>query len=148
MSAAIQRMDERMNAIAAAATTHFTTRVVKRSLFQHFDQHLPGELEKGVVMLISAGEGDYKRDFGMVAKDGTHRLLMIGHMIVGEDTEPVAVEQAEMVLIEEIKAFCVSTQIQGLSLNIVESEHSRQTAHPYGWVVVQLEAGPPFQTTY
>lgn len=144
---AIERMDDRMDAIHAALVAALPTRVVKRSFFKHFSEHEEAELAAGVVMLISAGEGDYARGRGMIAREGVHKFLLIGHVKSDDDSEPKATEAAELDLIEEIKAF-VRVPVPGMSLYLAQAQHSRQLEHPYGWVVANLDAGPPSQNTH
>jgi hypothetical protein len=123
--------------------------VVKRSYFRHYTEHEETDLEKGVVMLVSDGEGDYKptRAASAAAKEGVHSFLVIGHLKADDDAEPQATEAAELDLIEEIKAFA-RIPIPGLSLRLTRTQHSRQMEHPYGWVVAFLEARPPVENTH
>lgn len=137
----------RMDNIETAATAFFTTRVIKRSLLQHYDSHAAGELEKGVIMIISRGESDYKNGLGMTAKEGTQTILFIGHIKVAENSEPVEIEKAEGILIEEIKSF-LKLGVPGMSLKPERIDQSQQLAHPYGWVVAKLRAEPPQQGTH
>lgn len=147
ISVPIERMDDRMDAIHAALVAALPTRVVKRSYFRHFSEHEEAELAAGVVMLISAGEGEYARGRGMIAREGTHKFLLIGHLKADDDSAPRDIEEAELDLIEEIKAF-VRVPAPGLSLYLAQAQHSRQLEHPYGWVVAYLEAGAPSQNTH
>lgn len=144
---AIERMDDRMDAIHAALVAALPGRVVKRSFFKHFSEHEEAELAAGVVMLISAGEGEYARGRGMVAREGVHKFQLIGHVKSDDDSEPQATEAAELDLIEEIKAF-MRVPVPGMSLYLAQVQHSRQLEHPYGWVVALLEAGAPNQNTH
>lgn len=145
----IERMDDRMDAIFAALVAALPARVCKRSYFRHYTEHPEAEIVKGVAMLISNGEGDYKaaRAASAGAKEGVHTFLVIGHLKADEDSEPQAIEAAELDLIEEIKDF-TRIEIPGLSLRLTRTQHSRQVEHPYGWVVAFLEAGPPIQNTH
>jgi hypothetical protein len=142
----IERIDDRQTAIAQSITAALSTRIVKRSLL-HFDHHEPGEIETGVVMLISDGEHDYSQNLGMTAKEGKHGQLLVCHLKVDENSPKVAIEQAEMALIEEIKSW-VRAGVPGMSFEIESAQHSRQLEHPYGWVVVKLNAIPPRTNVY
>lgn len=144
IGAKIERMDERMDAVADALKAALATRVVKRSFFRHFTDHTADELASGVVMLISAGERDYNDGFGMEAREGTHRFILVGHLKVAEGSTPQQVEAAEIDLIEEIKTF-VRTGVAGMRLLLDQVQHSRQLEAPYGWVVAYVDAGPPGQ---
>lgn len=140
----IERMDDRLAAIAAALTTALSTRTVKRGLY-HYSDHSPADLTKGVVMLVSAGEGDYSKALGMAAKEGTHRIMLVGHLKVLESDTRQAIEAAELDLIEEIKAF-VRSGVAGTTLTLDRAEQSRQLEHPYGWVLAFIDAGPTRST--
>lgn len=142
----IERIDDRQAAIYASLVAALNTHVVKRSLL-HYDQHPQGEVEIGVVMLISDGETQYSQNLGMTANEGKHGQLLIGHLKVAEDSAPVAIELAEMALLEEIKSW-VRTGVSGMSFEIESAQHSRQLEHPYGWVVVKLNAIPPRTNVY
>lgn len=144
---AIERMDDRMDAIHTALVAALPLRVVKRSFFRHYTEHEEAELDAGVVMIISSGEGDYKRGRGMIAREGTHSFLLIGHLKVDDDSEPQTTEAAELDLIEELKAFA-RLPMPGMSLYLAQVQHSRQLEHPYGWVVAYLEASAPSQNTH
>lgn len=137
----------RMNDIETAAKEFFTTRVVKRSLLQHYDNHEKGELEKGVIMIISRGESGYKNGLGMIAKEGSQDILFVCHIKVSDSLKPVDVEKAEGALIEEIKSF-LKTGVTGMSLKPERIDQSQQLAYPYGWVVAKLRAEPPQQGTH
>lgn len=143
---AIERMDDRLDAIAAALTTALSTRVIKRSLV-HYTDHADADLAAGVVTLLSAGEGGYSNGLGMTAKEGTHKLLLIGHLQLAESADGEAIEAAEIDLIEEIKAF-VRSGVTGTSLRLENVIHSRQLERPYGWIVAYIDAGPPRRNTY
>jgi len=137
----------RMDDIETAAKAFFTNRIIKRSLLQHFDNHAAGELEQGVIMIISRGESGYRNGLGMIAKEGTQEILFVGHLKVAEGSQPVEVEKSEGALIEEIKSF-LKTGVTGMSLKPERIDQSQQLAAPYGWVVAKLRAEPPQQGTY
>ena len=137
----IERLDDRTAALFASMQSALTTRIIKRSLL-HFDAHAAGEIEKGVVMMLSDGESQYSDKLGMTALHGKQGLLMICHLKVSETSAPLAIELAEMALIEEIKDW-VRQGVSGVSFEIESAQHSRQLEHPYGWVVVKINASPP-----
>ena len=149
----IDSMPARMDAVKAAmdAAAALQLRVIKRSYLRDYDSHSQAELSQGVITLISNGEGNYKRGQGMVAKEGTHRLMMIGHLKVSEqldgEQQGLAVEAMEMAMIEEIKTFA-RAGVPGMGLSVESVQQSRQQAAPYGWIVVYVNAGPPGETTY
>lgn len=143
---AIERMDDRLDAVAASLAIALPTRVIKRSLL-HYTDHSPVDLAAGVVTLLSAGEGNYSKGLGMVAREGVQQMILIGHLKLAESAAGVDVEAAEIDLIEEIKAWA-RNRIAGLSLRLDSVQHSRQLEKPYGWVVAFLDVGPPSANTH
>lgn len=142
----IERMDARLDAIATSLASTLATRTIKRSL-QHYTEHSAAELTAGVVTLISAGEGDYNKGLGMVAREGVQRIVLVGHLKVTEGAAGVVVEAAELDLIEEIKAWARAPR-PGMSVRLDSVQHSRQLENPYGWLVAYLDIGPPRANTY
>jgi len=137
----IDRMDDRLDAVEQALVAALPTRVVRRSWLREFDAYSEADLLRGVVCLISAGEREYQTGPGRNARGGVHRMLLIAYLKVEEQETPQAIERAELDLAEEIKA-AVRAGAPGVGLSLVSIEHSRQLEHPYGWVVVHLDAGP------
>jgi len=146
IGAAIERMDERLDALAQALIPALPTHTIKRSLLD-YRQHEEAELLSGVVTIVSAGERNYSNALGMAAREGTQRVLLVGHLQVAQASAPADIEAAELDLIEEIKA-CVRSGINGMSVRLDSVEHSRQLEHPYGWVVAHLDLGPPRTLRY
>ena len=147
MAAALDRLDDRLNAIEAALTTALPTRVIKRAYYRHVQDQAPADLDAGVVMLVSSGESGYRKGVGLVAREGTQDVLLVCHLRVAETASPQDIEAAEIVLIEEIKSF-VRAGVAGMTLLLDRVQHSRQQAHPYGWVVATLQAAPPGSNVY
>jgi len=149
----IDTLPARTDAIEASmrASTALASRVIKRSYLRHYDEHQAGELEQGVLMLISTGEGGYKNGQGMVAREGVQRLMLVGHVKVSDDLsndeQGLAVEAMEQSMIEEIKAWA-RAGVSGVGLSIESFQQSRQQSAQYGWIVGYLSAGPPGETTY
>ncbi|HHJ11893.1 MAG TPA: hypothetical protein ENK00_01830 [Chromatiales bacterium] len=143
---AIERMDDRLDALEASLVAALPTRIVSRDL-KHYTDQSDADLTKGVVTLVSAGEKDYSKALGMTARDGIHQVLLIGHLRVAENQGGQAIEAAELDLIEEIKGW-VRAGVDGMSLRLDNVQHSRQLDNPYGWIVAYVDAGPPRQTTY
>lgn len=143
---AIERMDERLDAIETALVAELSTRTIKRDLLT-FTDHTDAEIDAGVVTIVSAGEKDYNNGLGMEAKEGAHQVLLIGHLRVAEGTTGKDIEAVELDLAEEIKAF-VRTGVADMSLKLNSIQHSRQLDHPYGWLVANIDAGPPRANIY
>lgn len=135
-----ERIDVRTAELFASLQAALPTRVVKRNL-EHFQFHPPGELEQGVVMLISDGEGNYNNKPRRTATEGTHSLLIIAHLQVGETDTPLDVELAEMVLMEELKSW-LRAGLPNYRLELDNISQSRQLEFPYGWIVAKFTAQP------
>jgi len=142
----LERMDDRLDAIETAFVTALSTRIIKRELM-HFDDHEEAEINAGVLMIASQGEGNYSESLGMVAKEGTQRLLLIGHLKLAEAASSLDVENAEIDFIEELKA-ALRLGVDGLSFSLKNVEQSAQLDKPYGWFVASVDAGPPLQNSY
>jgi hypothetical protein len=98
-------------------------------------------------MIVTAGERDFKNQKGMIAKEGTQRMLLVGHLRVAETASPEDVQTAEFALIKEVKA-ALNTGVVGIGYSLVSVEQSRQLDFPYGWVVADLDAGPPRESNF
>lgn len=141
----IDRIDDRRKAVYEHFRTHLPGRHVKRSWIKQWTDHKPQELADGVVQIVSAEEGSYKRGLGMIAKRGTQTFVLIGYVTVNEKDLPEELEDAESQLAEEIKA-AARQPLPGIGLDVVDVKLSSQLEHPYGWVLVFVEAGPPKDT--
>jgi len=145
----ISRMDDRLAAFRAAIEaigSPLAARVHKPNLV-HYTEHSDVDLTTGVIISVSAGEGDYYQAPGMIAKEGTHKVLLIGHCRVAETANPADIEALELDMIEEVKAF-LRLPIAGMSLRLDRVEHSRQLEFPYGWFVAFVDLLPPLTTVY
>ena len=137
----IEHMGERLTAVAELLTAQLSTRHIKRALKYFADQD-DAELLAGILTIVSAGEGDYKNQRGMVGKEGAGKILLIGHIKVPESDNSQDIEDAEIKFIEEVKP-ALRVDVPGLSFSLEGVEHSRQLEHPYGWFVATIKVGPP-----
>lgn len=135
----LERLDTRLDAIAASLTAALPDRIVSRTL-KHLSAQAASDLDRGIVMLVSAGEGDFVGPAGQPAFEGVQHIMLVVHLKVAEGSPASDVEAAELSLIEEIKAW-MRTGIEGLWLAPTRIEHSRQLEAPYGWAVIFADAG-------
>jgi len=144
---AIGRMDDRMDAIFLAMedSQDLSGYVLQRSRMQHHSQHETADLKKGVLMLVSNGEGQYSKNPGMIAKNGLHEFILIGHLKVDDQAKPAEVEAAELDMAENVKSF-IRSGVKGMELYLDDIQNSWQQEFPYGWIIVRLTAGSPGQT--
>jgi hypothetical protein len=131
--------EARMAALKTAMATALPTRVVTR---EFMDRALrPAEdLAAGVVSLISLGERDYQNLNDREAMDGTHRILLVGDLMLAEGSTGLAVEQAESALVEEVKAFLRALPADLCNLVATGWRQSGQIEAPFGWVIMDMEA--------
>ncbi len=146
MTAAINDIQLKLDAIETLLVAQMPTRNIKRSM-QHFTEQDETELLSGIVTIVNAGESGFKNQLGMVAKEGTAAVWLIGHVKVAEDTPSQNIETAELALSKELKA-AIRVGVPGIGFALERIEYSRQLEHPYGWFVAFLNAGPPLETLY
>lgn len=131
-------LPERMEAIKAALATALPARTVTRNL-KDFSDRTRDELTAGVFTLVSLNEGEYENHNGREAMDGKHRMLLVGQIQIAEDAEPSTLEDAELAMVEDVKAF-VRALPQGLCTLVMKGfAQSAQAEAPYGWVTINLE---------
>ena len=136
----IDDIAQRFDAFVAALTTAMPTRTVKEEVLP-YTEHEPQQLRDGVLTVLSSDERDYSNSQGMKAREGTHRLILVGHLQLDEAATAAEIRNAEFALIEEVKTF-VRAGIPGMSLSLVRSVHSRGLEKPYGWTLQYIDAGP------
>jgi hypothetical protein len=98
-------------------------------------------------MLTAGAETDYSDQQGMEAKEGTLSVGLVAHLMVRNDADGKTVEAEEIAIIKEIKQF-VRTGVPGIGLELASAVLSGQQATPYGFVVAQINAGPPADNVY
>lgn len=130
-------LSDRMNALQAALAAAYPARVVTRN-FVDFAQRGDDDLIQGVYTLISRSEGDYARYTDDSIADGTHQIWIVGQTRVAENAEPSAVEDAEGVMIDEIKAFLNVLPPALGSLQLNGWRQSEQMDYPYAGVAFEF----------
>lgn len=134
----MSQLSDRMTLIKSTIAAQLPLRVVTRNL-KDFGQRKPADLKAGIYTLISNGEGGYENLNSRAAMDGRHRMSLIGQIQLGEKAEPSEIEDAEFVMVEEIKAFCRNLPPQLACLSMTGYQQSAQVDAPYGWIAVDLE---------
>lgn len=142
----LDRLDLKTAAILASLAQRLPARVVSPDWHKSYDAYSVDELARGVLQVVSLGEGDYLSGPGTVAREGVQRLAVIGYLKLDDTEHPSALQTAEFTLIEEIKAWA-RAGVTGIGLRLESVDQSRQLEHPYGWVVAIIQAGPPDSTT-
>lgn len=129
----------RLIAVLAALSAAVPARVVTRDL-KDFADRAPADLAAGVFTLVSLGESGYRNLNGREAMDGKHRMLLVGQIEMGEDAAPSAIEDAELAMVEDVKAFVRNLPAELCSLVMTGFRQSGQLEAPYGWASIDLEA--------
>jgi len=127
------------NALKTQMAAAMPTRVVTRD-FLDFAQRAPADLTKGIVTLIGNGEKDYANYLSRAAQLGTVPMVVVGQLALAEGALPSAVEDAEDLLAEEIKAFVRapgSDLLGGITMS--GFRQSGQLEAPYGWISCDIE---------
>lgn len=126
-----------MNALRDALAAMYPTRMVTRDLLD-FAQRDDTELLAGIYTVVARNEGDYSHTMGREAYYGTLKIGVLGQIRVAENLTPSAVEDAEGLMIDEIKALVRSRTVAINSLQLVALRQSGQLEHPYGWVAFEM----------
>jgi hypothetical protein len=126
-----------MEAIKAALAAKYPARVVTRDLLD-FAQRAEADLTAGIYTVVSKDENDYTHTLGREASDGKHQIGLLCQIKVAEGLPPSAAEDAEGVMIDEIKAFLRSRTLLTNTLRATGFRQSRQLESPYGWVAFDL----------
>jgi len=124
-------------ALQAALVAMYPARVVTRDLLD-FALRDEADLLKGIYTVVGRKESDYSHTMGREAYYGRRMIGLLGQIKVAEGDTPSAVEDAEGVMIDEIKALMRSRTLQINSLQLVECRQSGQLEYPYGWVAFDL----------
>lgn len=127
-----------LDAMQAAIAAALPTRIVQRDLIDPA-QVPAADLEKGVVCLLSQGGGQFANYLGREGELGRMRVAAVGYLLLAEDTNPAAIERAELQLLQELLDWTGNTGVPGLTALPQEFRQSQQLEHPYGWLMLGLE---------
>lgn len=133
-------LEQLKDSLAAKLTTRHVQRVLP-----HDPMGLPREqLLAGVLCVVSEGGGEFANYYGREGDLGVGKVALVGFLQVAEDTEPDAIEIAELALLNELLNWCqdpgaVPPPSQALPMDWAQS---RQLEHPYGWVLLHLDLRP------
>jgi len=127
----------KMKALQAVLAAMYPDRVVTRDLLDFADR--PEEdLLKGIYTVVARKEDGYSHTMGREAYYGTQFIGLVGQIKVEDGSTPSVVEDAEGVMIDEIKTLMRSRSMQVNSLLLVACRQSGQIEYPYGWVAFDV----------
>lgn len=131
--------EQTLEALKTGMAAALPGRLVRRS-FKPLAQCREDDLLQGIVTLVNRGERGYANYLGREAQLGTLDVLLIGQLRVDPKREPLEIEQEELALVEEIKAFLQAPAPAGVVECLAQSfTQSGQLEAPFGWVVFELE---------
>jgi hypothetical protein len=132
---------DRMELIKTTLAAKYPDRIVTRDLLP-FDRRKSADLVKGIYTILGDGEGDYANYNGREGMDGRQPIKIVGQFVLAESVvkeTPSAIENAEYVMVEEIKVFLQTRPALLAQLFMKRFWQSRQEDAPYGWVAIDLE---------
>jgi hypothetical protein len=134
----MSELADRMNLIRTQLQAAMPARVVTRDLLD-FALRDRADLEAGIFTLVSRGESGYQNLWGRAAEDGAHPIMLVGQIQLDEDANPSQIEDAEFLMVEQIKAFVRTVPPELCRLQMLRFRQSEQMDAPYGWVTIELE---------
>jgi hypothetical protein len=118
-------------------------RVVTRSLVADPANLSDSILTKGQICLLADGGAGFFNYQGREGDGGDLDVVVVAFVSVGEKTETVAIEQAELALKDDLLRYCQSIAFGNALLSALVPlswRTSKQIEHPFGWVVMKLKA--------
>lgn len=134
----MSEIGDRLNLIKTTLAAALPTRIVTRDLLD-FAARQHSELQAGIYTLVSKSEGGYQNLNGRAAMDGAQRMFLAGQLVLTEAALPSEVEDAELAMVDEIKAFLRALPPALCRLQMTGYRQSQQMDVPYGWISVDLE---------
>lgn len=134
-------LGDRMELIKTTLAAKYVDRVVTRD-FLPMENRKDADLVKGIYTILSRDEGNYQNYNGREGMDGSQQIKIVGQFVLPEATvkdTPSAIENAEFVMVDEIKAFLRTRPAPLAQLFMRRFFQSMQLDAPYGWISVDLE---------
>lgn len=136
----MSRRETFMAAAHASLQAMHVARLVERGMV---DPAALGDetLTQGVFTLVAEETSSWTEWTGREGDYGTLQFAVVGYVRVADNAPPVAVEQAEAALEDELLAWC--REIKPAPLDAVyprKCSYSRGLEAPVGWIVMEMEA--------
>lgn len=122
-----------LQAFADGLARVYPRRVITRNLLDFAKRDLK-DLKRGLYTVVA--DGQPKPDWPMEYFE----FLLVGEVHVGEKAPPSDVEEIELRMIDELRAYVEG--VRGLGIARGATEQSAQLDAPYGWVRMACTAGP------
>ena len=128
-----------MNALRSGLAAAYPARRVTRALLDFADRP-EGDLLAGIYTLVAGDEDGFPNYRGREGNFGDLQVGVIAQIKVSEQARPDELEDAESVMVDEIKAYTRSVLPAPIdSLVLTAVKRSRQLEHPYGWVLCDMQ---------
>lgn len=141
----MSELGDRLEALRAALAAQFPLRVVKRKAVDPANQPR-ADMVKGIYTIITQGEEGFTNVSGYEAEDARQQILILADFVIdaagGNEADGEAIENAEFVMRDEVKAFCKNLPATLCALHLRAWAQSQQTVAPFGWAIFQLEYIP------
>lgn len=134
----MSELGDRMNLIKTTLAAALSARIVTRDMMD-FSGRKHSDLQAGIYTLVSSGESGYQNLLSRKAMDGGQKILLVGQFVLAEDATTSAIEEAEFVMVDEIKGFLRALPAALCQLQMTDFRQSGQMEHPRGWVAIDLE---------
>lgn len=132
--------DAALDAIEASLFAALPGRKVQRSLLADVGAASHDDLTAGMVCLVVEGGGGFANYLGREGELGVIRVALACFLKVAEDAPMVAIETAELQLLNELLAWVkFPNGPVGMTVMPKEFRVSQQLEHPYGWLVLGVE---------
>lgn len=131
--------NDALDAIEASLFAKLKDRHVERGLVDPAAADRQHLLD-GIVCIVGTGGGSFANYLGREGQLGRLGVVIVGFLLVDEDTKPVEVERAELKLLQELLDWTTYPNNPGLnSVLPLDFRQSQQLEHPYGWVSLSLD---------
>lgn len=135
MSAVGDILDSLVTQFQAMAPARTITRE-----FQPLEDLRDTEALAGRFTLKIAGVEGYMNEVGLAMAHGTAKLVIYGQVKVAEDAGGEALEEAELLMVEDVKALAAALD-PGATGALMPQRYtqSQQLEYPYGWIAVECD---------
>lgn len=116
------------------------TRVVQRSFVPDLALADEADLRTGLLCLVNEGGADFAQYRGREGELAKLDVACVGYVLVDEAAAPVATEQAELALMQDVLDWVKDPGTPRPYSSVLPQSftQSRQLEHPYGWFVLKL----------
>ena len=97
-----------------------------------------------MICLVAGGGGQFANYRGREGQLGHASLGVVAFVKVPEDSEPVAVESAELAVLADVLAWVKAPGMPRPFDSALPKDfrQSKQMDHPWGWIVIELDVRP------